>query len=67
MFESNRVDGPMLEALIHPNLGEQIMVTLGVNDASDRHRLVTELYRLKAHGYNVNKYTNSTTTSSKNV
>lgn len=56
MFESNQVDGPMLEALIHPHLGQQIMLSLGVNDTSDRHRLVTELYRLKAHGYICNRH-----------
>lgn len=37
MFESNQVDGPMLEALIHPHLGQQIMLSLGVNDTSDCH------------------------------
>lgn len=56
MFESNQVDGPMLEALIHPHLGQQIMLSLGVNDTSDRHGLVTELYRLKAHRYICNRH-----------
>ena len=56
MFESNQVDGPMLEALIHPHLGQQILLSLGVNDTSDHHQLVTELYRLKAHGYICNRH-----------
>ena len=63
MFESNQVDGPMLEALIHPHLGQQLMLSLGVNDTSDRHRLVTELYRLKAHGYICNKHNVSSSSS----
>ena len=29
MFESNQIDGPMLEALIHPHLGQQLMLSLG--------------------------------------
>lgn len=58
MFQTNKVDGPLLEALIHPNLGQQIMSMLGVNDSSDRHRLITELYRVKTQGYS-----NTTSTS----
>ena len=57
IFESNQVDGPMMEALIHPQLGQQIMLSLGVYDTSDRRRLVTELYRLKAYVYKKPKST----------
>jgi len=63
MFKNNKVDGPMLEAMIHPNLGQQIMASLGVNDSSDQHRLVTEIFRLKTQGY----YNNTNTTSDLHV
>lgn len=59
-FKNNKVDGPMLEALLHPHLDQQLMLSLGVNDPSEHHRLVTELFRLKAEGYKTTTGSTST-------
>lgn len=58
-FLTNKVDGSLLEALMHPTLGHQMLTSLGVTDGPERHRLITELYRVKGQGYNSQKATSS--------
>ena len=41
----------MLEAIIHPTLGEGLMKSLGITDEKDRLFLVQAIYRIKFHGW----------------
>lgn len=58
VFVEKCVDGPMLEAFIHPSFGQELMLSMGITN-NDCLRLVPEIYRIKAHGYNM---TTSTST-----
>lgn len=52
IFTELSIDGPMLDAFVHPQFGKEVMLSLGI---SDEHCLVLvpEIYRLKARGFNV--------------
>lgn len=50
-FLDNHVDGNLLEAIIHPTLGNGLMTSLGVIDENDRSLLVREIYKVKFQGY----------------
>lgn len=51
LFKDNKIDGSMLEAIIHPTLGEGLMKNLGIVDENDRTCLVKEIYKIKFQGY----------------
>lgn len=50
-FHENKIDGHMLEAIIHPTLGEGLMKSLGITDERDRLFLVQGIYRIKFQGW----------------
>lgn len=52
-FRVMQVDGPLLEATIHPHVGKQILMSLGIEDDMERNKLVNEVRRLKSGGYNI--------------
>ena len=45
-FRENKIDGYMLEAIIHPTLGEGLMKSLGITDERDRLLLVQGIYMI---------------------
>jgi hypothetical protein len=49
-FIANDIDGPMLEAIADPNLGEGILKNLGMHDKGHCQRFITEIYRAKSKG-----------------
>ena len=51
IFKDNKIDGNMLEAIIHPTLGEGLMKNLGIVDENGRMCLVKEIYKIKFQGY----------------
>lgn len=52
IFTEHSVDGPMLDAFVHPQFGKELMLSLGISE-EDCLVLVPEIYRLKARGFNV--------------
>ena len=51
-FSKEGVDGPMLEAFLNPQLGIEMMISVGITEEKDRMVLVREIYRIRARGYN---------------
>lgn len=50
-FKDNKVDGHLLEAIIHPTLGDGLMKSLGIHEEGDRMCLVREIYKVKFEGF----------------
>ena len=49
-FKDNKIDGNMLEAIIHPTRGEGLMKSLGIVEENDRMCLVREIFKIKFQG-----------------
>ena len=51
IFKDNKIDGSMLEAIIHLTLGEGLMKNLGIVDQNDHMCLFKEICKIKFQGY----------------
>ena len=46
-FVKNQIDGPMLEAIIHPVLGNSTLANLGIEKAEEQLKLISEINKMK--------------------